>query len=142
MTNMASVRQQLLQRFPIEARVQEPDAAVADSLYALLWPTDVSGQVVDGWILFRIVRESNDSLEAIGLMTLLPSGSVPIAVNIQADPHGLAWTAKVGQQDSHWHALSDSKRWNRVYLYATGGREEPPWTWDREHRGFVRHVDD
>jgi hypothetical protein len=34
-----------------------------------------------------------------------------------------------------WLALSKSKRWNEVYLCATGGRDEPRWEWGREQRG-------
>jgi hypothetical protein len=136
---MASVRQQLLQRFPIQARVSEPDRDVADAVYAMLWAME--DLVVDGWALFRVTQESNDSLEALGLMTLLPSGSIPMSISIRADERGLAWSAQVGDQDQEWLALSDSKRWNSVYLHATGGRETPQWNWAREFRGLVRCAD-
>lgn len=68
-------------------------------------------------------------------MTLLPSGSVPIALNVTADEGGLTWSAQAALQDRTWLALSDSKRWNNVYLYATGEREVPPWTWGRQYQG-------
>lgn len=132
---MQSVRQQLLRQFPIPVRVDEPDGDVANAVYMMLWSMD--DLIVDGWALFRVVRESDDSLDAVGLMTLLPTGSVPIAVNIKADETGLAWSARAGIQDEHWLALSGSKRWNAVYLYATGEREEPRWQWGQEQMGRV-----
>jgi hypothetical protein len=139
-TNMTSVRQELLRQFPTEDCVTEPDADVAAAVYAILWSTD--DLVVDGWTLFRVVQESNDSLAAVGLMTLLPNGSIPISVTIRADEGELAWSAHTGLQDTGWLALSDSKRWNSVCLYATGVREEPEWTWDRRYQGRVHCADD
>jgi hypothetical protein len=132
---MESVRQQLLRLFPIQVRVDEPDGDVAAAIYAMLWAME--DLFVDGWSLFRVVRESDDSLEALGLMTLLPDGSVPISVTVKADEIGLAWSARPGLQDQQWLALSNSKRWNAVYLYATGGRDEPRWAWGREYRGHA-----
>src|SRR5688572_12629188 len=120
---MASVRQQVLRQFPPQVRAAEPDEQLAAALYFMLWSIDDLD--VDGWTLFRVVRESEESLDAIGLMTLLPSGSIPIAISVKAQEGGLAWSAQVARQDPDWLALSDSKRWNRVYLYATGERESP-----------------
>lgn len=131
-----TVRQRLLRHFPHQARANEPDDDVATAVYFMLW--SMEGVSVDGWRFFRVVRESDDCLEALGLMTLLPTGSVPICVTIKADENGLAWSARAGVQDRDWLALSDSKRWNSVYLYATGEREEPQWEWDRECQGQVR----
>ena len=130
---MESVRQQLLRLFPIPVCVAEPDGDVAAAIYAMLWAME--DLVVDGWALFRVVHESDDSLEALGMMTLLPDGSVPISVSVKADELGLVWSARAGIQDQRWLALSNSKRWNDVYLYATGGRDEPRWAWGRECRG-------
>jgi len=96
---------------------------------------------VDGWTLLRVVQESDESLDAVGLMTLLPSGSVPMALNITADEGGLTWSVQAALQDRAWLALSDSKRWNNVYLYATGERETPPWTWGQQYRGRVLSKD-
>lgn len=137
---MASVRQQLLRQFPIQARASEPDGDVATAVYALLW--SMEDLVVDGWALFRVVQESDDSIDALGLMTLLPSGSIPMSVKIRADEAGLACSVQVGLQDQRWLALSDSKRWNSVYLFATGERDEPQWNWGREYQGLVRRADD
>jgi hypothetical protein len=115
--------------------MREPDEELATALYFMLWSID--DLTVDGWALFRIVQESEDFLDAVGLMTLLPSGSVPIALNVRADDGGLTWSAQAALQDQAWLALSDSKRWNSVYLYATGERETPLWTWGRQYRGRV-----
>jgi hypothetical protein len=135
---MATVRQQLLRQFPLQAHVNEPDGDVANAVYSMLW--SLEDLVVDGWVLFRVVHESDDSLDALGLMTLLPSGSIAMSVNIRVDERGIAWSAQVGLADQQWLALSDSKRWNSVYLYATGGRKEPQWNWAREYRGVVRSI--
>jgi hypothetical protein len=130
---MESIRQQLLRLFPVRVRAAEPDGDVAAAIEAMLWAME--DLAVDGWALFRVVNESDDLLEALGLMTLLPGGSVPISVSVKADELGLVWTARAGIQDPRWLALSDSKRWNDVYLYATGGRDDPRWAWGRECRG-------
>ena len=138
---MGSVRKQVLQHFPREARVREPDDEVASALYALLWSIDDTDVSVDGWSYFRVIRESEESLDAVGLMTLLPSGSVPIAINVKAQQGGFAWSVQVAHLDQAWLALSDSKRWNSVYLYATGELETPRWTWGRQHHGSVHRAD-
>jgi hypothetical protein len=135
-----SVRQQVLRQFPPQTRLRDPEEELASALYFMLWSID--DLTVDGWVLFRVVQESDDSLDAVGLMTLLPSGSVPIALNIRADEGGLTWSVQSGLQDRAWLALSDSKRWNNVYLYATGERETPPWAWGRQYQGRVLRTDD
>jgi hypothetical protein len=137
---MASARQRLLLQFPRRGRGVDPDGDVAEAVYSMLW--SIEGLGVDGWSLFRITQESNESLEAIGLMTLLPHGSIPIAIVVKVDEHGLAWSAKVGQQDQHWLSLSDSKRWNSVYLYASGDQKEPQWAWGRQYSGRTCDTDD
>ena len=134
---MESVRQRLLKRFSAHEGVRG-DEQLAAALYDMLWTVDDLELDVDGWTLFRVVRESNDSIDAVGLMTILPSGSVPIAMKVSAEEEGLTWAAQVARQDRDWLALSDSKRWNRVYLYATGARDEPEWTWDRTYQGVAR----
>lgn len=69
---MASVRELLLQWSRVKApRVQEPDDAVGLALEELLWTVEGLHVVVDGWALFRIIRESADSMDAVGLMAWL-----------------------------------------------------------------------
>ena len=133
---MTTVRSLLLERFPFARGVEEPDAELADALYSLLRTSDV-GVTVDGWGFVRIVRESTQEVEAVGLMSLLPSGSVPIAVQVEAAPMGLAWRAQVGREDGDWQAQSESKRWKSVYLFATGGRDEPEWIWGETYSGTL-----
>jgi hypothetical protein len=138
---MRSVREQVLQHFPIEAGVRGPDDELKNALYALLWSIDDKDLIVDGWAYFRVIRESKESLDAVGLMTLLPgesvSESVPIEINVKGDEGGFAWSVQIGRLDPPWLALSDSKRWRWVYLYANGDREVPPWTWGRQQHGSV-----
>jgi hypothetical protein len=136
---MGTIRELLLECFPSARGPLEPDVELADALYCLLRTNDV-GVTVDGWEYIRITRESRDALEAVGLVWLLPSGSVPIAVHVEANASGLAWKAQVGREDEEWRAQSESKRWKSVYLYATGDRSEPGWSWD-EYQGTVRQPD-
>jgi hypothetical protein len=133
---MSTARSLLLDRFPFMRKAQEPESELADALYALLRTNDV-GVTVDGWGFVRIIRETPRDIEAVGLMSLLPTGSVPIAVQVETTPAGLAWTAKVGRDDSEWQAQSESKRWKSVYLYASGDRSEPGWSWDEGHQGTL-----
>jgi len=136
---MRAVRDQLLKLFPSAREPLEPDTELADALYCLLRTSEV-GVTVDGWSFIRIVRESHESIEAVGLMSLLPSGSVPMVVHVEAAAAGLAWTADIGRGDDDWRALSESKKWKRVYLYASGDRNEPGWTWSEKCRGTVRQA--
>jgi hypothetical protein len=113
--------------------MREPNEELATALYFML--RSIDDLSMDGWALFRVVQESEDMIDAVGLMTLLPSGSVPVALNVTADEGGLIWSLQAALQDRDWLALSDSKRWNSVYLYAVGDRETP--TWDRRYHGRV-----
>lgn len=109
---MRSVREQVLQHFPLEgARVREPDDGLKNALYALPWTIQDEDLTVDGWVYFRVIRESKESLDAVGLMTLLPAESVPIEINIKGHEGGFAWSVQIGRLDPPWLALSDSKRW-------------------------------
>jgi hypothetical protein len=130
------IRQQVIERFPHFVRGRAPDEDLADALYALLWwiETDVP---VDGWALMRVVHESTQALDAVGLMTLLPTGAVPIAISVRAQAAGFEWSMRIGVLDASWLALSSDKQWNSVYLYATGNAESPRWTWGPRHEGSV-----
>jgi hypothetical protein len=138
---MESIRQQVLRHFPPPSSETEVDDQLAEALYHMLWKVDFLERDVDGWTFFHVVRESNDSIDAVGLMTLLSSGPVPMAIKVSAGKEGLAWSVKVARQDRDWLALSDSKQWNCVYLYATGARDEPQWTWDRTYQGLARRAE-
>lgn len=134
---MLSIRERLIRRFPCDMPVREPDDAVAHALWALLWPVGGENLSVDGWSFFRVMSETDDAIGAVGLMTLLPSGSVPIAIDLARTESGFSWWVRVAAMDREWMALSDSKRWNSVYLHAAGDRETPDWTWERKYDGFV-----
>jgi hypothetical protein len=138
---MEAVRQKVLRRFPSEANLRDPDGQISMALYSILYSIHDPDLGVDGWSFFRVVHESEDSLEVVGLMTLLPAGSVPIAMDVKSVNDELSWSARVALQDQDWIALSESKRWNRVYLYATGEQKDSPWTWGRRYQGYVRDLD-
>ena len=134
---MESIRQQVLRRFPPPTSAVEADDQLGEALYHMMWKVDDLELDVDGWRFFHVVRESNDSIDTVGLMTLLPGGSVAIAIKVSAADEGLAWVVQVARQDRNWLALSDSKQWNCVYVYATGARHEPQWIWDRTYQGSL-----
>ena len=138
---MASVREQLLQRFQLTGDVREPDQELGDALYVLLYSIDLKNISVDGWNSFYVIRESRNSLDAVGLMTLLPTGSVPIEINVSSIESGFSWSVQIGRLDSEWLGMSESKQWKQVYLYATGGRDTPHWAWDRRCNGSVDWAD-
>jgi hypothetical protein len=130
----ATIRQLVVRRFSVGNRAREPDDELADALYFMLRMVNVD-VAVDGWALFRVTQEASDCLTAIGLMTLLPDGSVPIAVSVRVHNDGLAWSAQLGRNDFAWSAIPESKRWKSVYLHASGDLNEPPWTWGPTYQG-------
>ena len=136
---MGAIRQLVLQQFSTATRVLEANDELAGALYHMLRMVDVE-VTVDGWELFRVVQEADDHLAAVGLMALLPGGSVPIAINVRAHQDGLAWSAQVGREDEDWLALSESKRWKSVYLYASGELQEPRWTWSSPYQGLLHRA--
>jgi hypothetical protein len=135
-----TVRNELLKLFPSVRGRLEPDTELADALYYLLRTNNV-GVTVDGWDFIRIVRESHESIEAVGLMWLLPNGLVPMAVHVEATAAGLAWAVQIGREDEDWRHQSESEKWKSVYLYASGDCNEPGWTWDEKRQGTVRRAD-
>jgi len=138
---MEPIRQQLLRKFPPPPHVCVPDDQLAYAVYFMLYAINDPEVTVDGWTLFKRLRESDVSLDTVGLMTLLPSGSVPIALSVKTTEDGLVWSAQLSLRDENWLSLSDSKRWNTVYLYANGDCAEPAWRWDRCYNGVVPEAD-
>ena len=138
---MESLSQQLLRLFPPPTSTLKPDDQLEHSLYFLLWSLDDLNLVVDGWLYLRVTRQSEESLDAVGLMSLLPTGSVPLAIHLSLTQTVLQWSVQVAHQDGAWLALSDSGRWNQVYLYASGDRATPAWNWDRTLQGSVHRPD-
>ena len=74
-------------------------------------------------------------------MALLEGGSVPITVDVKAQPDGLEWSAQVALVGDEWRAMPESKRWKIFYLYAGGELQEPKWTWGPPYEGILRHAD-
>ena len=134
---MKPIRQHVLERFPGAVRGQAPDDDLADALYFLLWSIDAE-VTIDGWALFRVTSESVRTLDGVGLMTLLPTGAVPIAVSVWEHAGAIEWSVRIGRLDAAWLDLSPDKQWNSVYLYATGGADLPRWTWGPKHRGVIQ----
>ena len=91
---------------------------------------------VDGWRMLRLVRETPTSLRAVGLMHVLPAGELPIEVELSRDVGSTRYRLRIGVGDARWDSLSDSKRWNAVYLYASGERDEE-WTWSEPISGCL-----
>lgn len=132
---MSTARNRLLERFPFARNAHDSDKELASALYGLLRTSDIA-VTVDGWGFFGTVRESPQEVEAVGLMSLLPTGEVPIEVRVEATSAGLAFEARVGRDDDAWRALSDSKRWKLLYQYVYG---DGPlgWAWDTSFRGLL-----
>lgn len=136
--SVASIRELLLQRSRLKAPgPQEPDDQVGSALYELLYGLGLEGGNLDGWLVFRIIRESADSIDAVGLMALLPADTVPIQVSVRVAGQALNWSAQVALQDEAWRSQSHSKQWKSVYLYASGELNSPRWNWGRQYRGSL-----
>jgi len=107
----------------------------------MLWAIEEPDVSVDGWKIFKVTGESDVSLDAVGLMWLLPTGSMPVALHVEVTDAGLSWKARASLKDEGWLSLSDSKRWKNVYLFAGGDRPEHPWSWDRSYAGILPWAD-
>ena len=91
---------------------------------------------VDGWMILRLVRENATSLQAVGIMHVLPTGELPLEVELSREPASTRYRLRLGIGDARWEALSHSKRWNAVYLYASGERAEE-WAWSEPVSGYL-----
>lgn len=134
---MKSVRRQLIEHFPAP-----PDAVGAvdqleHALYFMLWDLDDPDVSVDGWMIFKVTSETAVSLEAVGLMTRLHGCSIPMSLRVELRAGGLAWNARASLKDRAWLSLSESRRWDSVYLFAGAEIAEPPWAWDRFYTGVL-----
>lgn len=134
---MPDVRERFVRHFRTSAPSGEPDRDLANAAKSMLWRIEDLDCEVDGWLLFKVIHESEHTFGAIGLMSQPNSGSVPIAVDVSATDSGLQWRVRVACHDERWHGLSESRRWTRVYASATQEGEERGWTWGRQHVGNV-----
>ncbi len=91
---------------------------------------------VDGWTHLNVVEESTTNLRAVGIMWVLPPNKLPIDAEFLYDNGVIGYRILVGSDDERWAALTESKRWKVVYLYATEGAE-PQWNWDRPVEGSL-----
>jgi hypothetical protein len=91
---------------------------------------------LDGWRTLRIVHETATSLRAVGIMYVLPAGELPVEVELSRESASTRYRLRIGIDDDRWKSLSDSKRWNAVYLYASSERDEP-WSWAQPLSGCL-----
>jgi hypothetical protein len=131
---MPSIREQLIKRFRLPGQMPTGMDELSSALYALLYSIGAGGLVVDDWETFYVRSESETSLAAVGLMTLLPEGSVPIEVRIESLDQGFSWTVQTVEWDS-WRRLTEARRWKDVYLYGTNSQLEPSWEWSGSYSG-------
>jgi hypothetical protein len=91
---------------------------------------------MDGWKLLRIAHETSISIRVVGVIYLLPTGERALEVEFNRGDGSAFYQIRVGIEDAKWRSLSDSKRWNAVYLYATGEGDEQ-WVWSEPIRGTL-----
>jgi hypothetical protein len=136
-----TVRSVVLTRFPDLVRRSFPtcpagEEAFAYALELYLRAIPNLDTAVDGWRMLRLVRENATSLQAVGIMHVLPTGELPLEVELSREPALTRYRLRMGIGDARWDALSHSKRWKAVYLYASGERDEE-WTWSEPVSGCL-----
>jgi hypothetical protein len=91
---------------------------------------------MDGWKLLRIAYETSISIRVVGVIYLLPTDERVLEVEFNRDHGSACYRIRVGIEDAKWRSLSDSKRWNAVYLYSIGKGEEQ-WVWSEPILGML-----
>jgi hypothetical protein len=117
--------------FPAEPAGEE---AFTYALYLCLRSLHIADVAMDGWRMLRIAGETATSLRAVGIMHVLPTGELPIEVELSGELHSIRYWVRIGMDDDRWGSLTDSKRWKAVYLYANGARDEA-WHWSQPISG-------
>jgi hypothetical protein len=112
------------------------DQAFAYALYLFLATIPDLDVTVDGWRMVHLLRETEVSVRAVGIMHVLPRGELPMEVEFSRGTDTIRYWIRVGTGDALWHSRSESKRWSAVYLYATGERDEE-WVWSDAISGSV-----
>lgn len=131
-----TARNHVTESLPLpEAVADGPDDELANSMYRLLWTLETSEASVDGWLYFAVIRETASEISTVGLMSLLPSGSIPIQVDVRVSDDQAQWVVRFGRMNLTWLELSESKRWNYVYLYSRGVNDRPKGAADDRHNG-------
>jgi hypothetical protein len=112
---------------------------LADAVYVLLRGDPNLDVAVDGWSMFQVVQETTTSLKAVGIMTVLPSGELPMELEFSRESNATRYRLRMSLVDEGWYSLSESKRWKAVYLYATQGRDLD-WPWAEPISGQLDDV--
>ena len=115
------------------------DIALAYAIYLLLRGLPDLDLTVDGWSIFQVVQETAVSLNAFGLMYVLPTGEVPIEVVLTRQSSSTAYRLRTGIVDESWNSLSESKRWRVAYQYAKQ-QSNAYWDWVEPIAGNVPDV--
>lgn len=120
-------------KFPTDPRGED---AFAYAFYLFLRALPNLDVTVDGWKTLQIVRETDDFLQAVGIMYVLPNGEPPFEVVLRRRPNETLYWLRVGVDDDRWNSLSEAKRWKLVYYYAQGQRNEE-WEWSEPISGSI-----
>jgi hypothetical protein len=120
-------------RFPRGPDGEEAFAYALELFLQVIPHLDAS---LDGWKMFRLASETATSLRAVGIMYALPRGVLPVEITLWTGSRGIRYRVQIGVGDSQWESLSDSKRWEAVYLYASGERDEN-WAWSKSITGCL-----
>ena len=136
-----TVRNVVLTRFPELVRRSFPTCPAGEEAFAYALELYVRmipnlDAAVDGWRMLRLVRDHATSLQAIGLMHVLPTGELPLEIELSREPAATRYRVLIGIDDARWDALSHSKRWKAVYLYASGERDAE-WAWSEPVSGYL-----
>jgi len=118
-------------QFPEDSRGSE---AFKYALELYLRALPKFGAAIDGWHFLNVVEETSTALRVVGFSYVLPSSELPIDAKFRLAGGAIEYRILVGCDDKAWNALTESKRWKAVYLYATEG-VEPEWNWDQPIEG-------
>ena len=66
----------------------------------------------------------------------MPSSQLPVDAKFRFADGTIEYRILVGSDDEIWDALTESKRWKAVYLFATEGAE-PNWNWNQLVEGSL-----
>lgn len=76
-------------------------------------------------------------MRVVGLSDVLPLCiQLPIDAVFHVDGDAITYRILVGSDDETWRALTESKRWKAVYLYATE-KSESVWNWNNPIEGLL-----
>jgi hypothetical protein len=89
--------------------------------------------------MFQVVQESAFSLNAFGIMCVLPGGEFPMEVELTRKSKSTEYRLRAGVVNAHWYSLSNSKRWRLAYQYAKH-QQDACWTWLEPIAGYLTDV--